>query len=137
MRRPVNWQLAWIGGTTRFLADLTAHSSSRGYRSCVALPTMTPAQRLEASTAAAHARRRRAEVCARLKAGQVSLAEVLEKAQTDPALAKLRVVALLEAMPGIGKAKADAVLGQCGISRSRRLRGLGPHQRGALLAAFK
>jgi ribosomal protein S13 len=49
---------------------------------------------------------------------------------------KMKVVAVLESMPGVGKVKARRTMDDIGISESRRLRGLGDQQRAALLETF-
>jgi len=72
----------------------------------------------------------------RLKYSQGSLAQVLEQARTDDVLGKLKVSSLLESLPGIGKIKARAIMAEIGISETRRLRGLGPHQARALVERF-
>jgi len=102
----------------------------------VALPPLTPEQRAAALEKAAAARQARAEVKNRLKYSQGSLAEVLGQARTDDALGKLKVSSLLESLPGIGKIKARAIMAEIGISETRRLRGLGPHQARALVERF-
>ena len=68
--------------------------------------------------------------------GSVSLGDLFEKADSDDIVGKLKVLALLESLPGIGKVKARRVMEDIGISESRRVRGLGEQQRKALLAAF-
>lgn len=102
----------------------------------MALPPLTPEQRAAALKKAAAARQARAEVKNRLKYSQGSLSEVLEQAQSDEVIGKLKVSALLESLPGIGKIKARAIMAEIGISESRRLRGLGPHQAKALVERF-
>jgi transposase len=102
----------------------------------VALPSLTPEQRAAALEKAAAARQARAEVKNRLKYSQGSLSEVLEQARTDDVLGKLKVASLLESLPGIGKIKARAIMAEIGISETRRLRGLGPHQAEALVERF-
>jgi transposase len=102
----------------------------------VALPPLTPEQRAAALEKAAAARQARAEVKNRLKYSQGSLAEVLEQAKSDDVLGKLKVSSLLESLPGIGKIKARAIMAEIGISETRRLRGLGPHQAEALVERF-
>ena len=54
----------------------------------------------------------------------------------DDVIGKLKVVALLESLPGVGKVKARAIMAEIGISESRRVRGLGPHQAAALIQRF-
>jgi len=51
-------------------------------------------------------------------------------------IGKLKVVALLESLPGVGKVKARAIMSEVGISETRRVRGLGPHQIKALVERF-
>ena len=102
----------------------------------MALPPLTPEQRAAALEKAAAARRARAELKQRLKAGTTSLADVLESGETDDAVGKMRVVALLEAMPGVGKVRAQKLIEELEISPSRKVRGLGAKQREALLKAF-
>jgi ribosomal protein S13 len=48
----------------------------------------------------------------------------------------MKVVEALEALPAIGPTKAQAIMTRLGISSSRRLKGLGMHQRAALLEVF-
>jgi len=102
----------------------------------VALPPLTPEQRSAALEKAAAARQVRAEVKNRLKYSQGSVAEVIEQSKTDEMIGKLKVSALLESLPGVGKIKARAIMAEIGISETRRLRGLGPHQAQALVERF-
>jgi hypothetical protein len=102
----------------------------------VALPQLTDEQRAAALEKAAAARRSRAELKERLKRGGTTLKQVLVDAETDEALAKLKVSALLEALPGVGKVRAAALMEQFEIAPSRRVRGLGERQRAALLNEF-
>jgi ribosomal protein S13 len=46
----------------------------------------------------------------------------------------MRVSALLESMPGVGKVRAAGIMEELGISPSRRVRGLGANQAAALRA---
>jgi hypothetical protein len=99
-------------------------------------PALTADQRQAALEKAAEARRARAELKERLKMGSVSLADLFDKAKSDEVVGKLKVLALLESLPGIGKVKARRVMSDIGISETRRVQGLGEQQRKALLAAF-
>jgi hypothetical protein len=99
-------------------------------------PTLTPEQRQAALEKAAVARRRRAEVKEKLKAGSLSLKELFDQGDSDEILAKLKVVSVLESLPGVGKVRARRLMEELDISESRRLRGLGRNQRDALLARF-
>ena len=102
----------------------------------MALPPLTPEQRAAALEKAAAARRARAELKVRLKSQGTSLAAVLDSGETDDAVGKMKVVAVLEAMPGVGKVRAQKLMEELEISPSRRLRGLGAKQREALLRQF-
>jgi hypothetical protein len=102
----------------------------------VALPPLTPEQRQAALEKAAAARRERAEVKSRLKHAQGSLADVISAGQRNDVIGKMKVSALLEAMPGVGKVRARQIMDELAISESRRVRGLGSKQASALVARF-
>jgi hypothetical protein len=99
-------------------------------------PSLTPEQRQAALAKAAEARRARAEIKERLKMGSITLAELLDTADSDDMVAGIKVLAVLESLPGVGKVKARRTMDEIGIADTRRLRGLGDQQRKALLAAF-
>jgi hypothetical protein len=96
-------------------------------------PALTAEQRQAALEKAAEARRTRAEVKAKLKAGSIGLGELFDQGTRDDALAKLKVVSVLESLPGVGKVQARRIMADLDISESRRLRGLGRNQREGLL----
>ena len=48
----------------------------------------------------------------------------------------MKVTALLEALPKVGKVKAQEIMTELEIAPTRRLRGLGDRQRRALLERF-
>ncbi|EKU47936.1 hypothetical protein C272_06865 [Brevibacterium casei S18] len=97
---------------------------------------MTPQQRSAALDKAFKARQVRAEVKAALKSGETDLAAVLQKAGKDEALAKMRVLDLLRSLPGVGDRRAEAAMEEVGIASSRRIKGLGVHQKNALLEKY-
>lgn len=99
-------------------------------------PALTPEQRQAALAKAAEARRVRAAVKERLKSGELSFPGVLELASRDELVAGIKVVAILESLPGVGKVTARRTMADVGIADSRRLRGLGDQQRKALLDSF-
>jgi len=99
-------------------------------------PSLTPEQRRAALAKAAAARRQRAEVKERLKAGEMTLEQLFRQAGDDGTLAKLKVLSMLESMPQTGKVKARRIMAELDISESRRLRGLGENQRRRLLERF-
>lgn len=102
----------------------------------MALPQLTDEQRAAALEKAAAARRARAELKDRLKRGGTNLSQVLKDAETDEVLGKMKVSALLEALPKVGKVKAQEIMTELEIAPTRRLRGLGDRQRKALLEKF-
>lgn len=95
-------------------------------------PELTAEQRAAAAAAAVVARRRRAEIRADLKAARIGLTDVLDIADSDDTVGRMKVVDLLRSMPGIGPARATDLIARIGISPTRRLRGLGRAQRSAL-----
>lgn len=100
-------------------------------------PALTPQQRADALVKAAHSRRARADVKAKVKAGLLGISDVLILAKSDAAVAKMRVSELLEALPGVGKIRAAAIMERLTISTPRRIQGLGIHQRAELISEFK
>lgn len=99
-------------------------------------PQLTDEQRKAALAKAADVRRRRADVKNRLKIGSMTLDEVLREADEDPMVAKIKVLTILESLPGIGKVNARRTLERLKIAESRRIAGLGHQQRKALLEVF-
>ena len=100
------------------------------------LPTLSPEQRAAALEKAAEIRKARAELKEQLKAGKTTLTKVLDRAESDEVVGKLKVSAVLQSMPGIGKVRATQIMEKLKIAESRRLRGLGDQQRKALLSEF-
>ena len=92
-------------------------------------PALSPDQRQAALEKAAAARRLRAELKEKLKMGSLTLKELLDQAVTDETVGKMKVLAVLESLPGLGKVKARRLMGEVGISETRRLQGLGDQQR--------
>ena len=87
----------------------------------MALRLLTDEERAAARDKATAARAARAEVKAKLRAAD------------DEALSRMKVSDLLESAPGIGKVRSAAIMEDIGIARTRRVRGLGVHQRKALI----
>jgi hypothetical protein len=100
------------------------------------LPELNDDARREALNKAAEARKLRAEMKQRLKAGEIDLNSVLNRAADDEVIAKTRVSEVLEALPKVGRVRARRLMERLDISSSRRLRGLGSNQRERLLAEF-
>lgn len=99
------------------------------------LPTLTDEQRREALAKAAEARKKRAELKEKLKTGQTALQDVLQM-RGDVIVGKMKVSAVLESLPGVGKVRARKLMERLDISASRRVRGLGAKQKEALLREF-
>jgi len=99
-------------------------------------PALSPEQRQAALAKAAEARRARAIVKDKLKSGELTLLQVLDIAAHDELVAGIKVLAILESLPGVGKVKARRAMTEIGIADTRRLRGLGDQQRKSLLASF-
>ena len=100
-------------------------------------PRLTEAERAAALERAAQARKARAQIKAELKSGKRTLEEVITLGKSDDFVGKMKVSALIEALPGVGKVRALAVMEKVGIAASRRIRGLGIHQTRDLLAEFQ
>ena len=94
-------------------------------------PALTPEQRAAALAKAAEARAARAELKNQLKLGSVTLSEALSS--NDSTVGKLKVLSLLESLPGVGKVKARKIVEEIGIADNRRVQGLGQQQKQALL----
>lgn len=102
----------------------------------MALPSLSPEQRAAALEKAAVARKARAEIKNNLKHGGMSLSDLLDAADKDDVIGKMKVSAVLEALPGIGKVRAAQTMDKLKIAESRRVRGLGDNQKRALLEEF-
>src|SRR5258706_9744865 len=100
----------------------------------MALPALSPEQRQAALQKAREARVARSDLLAGLKAGTLTLADALGR---DDDLARMTKVAqVVRAVPGVGKARAAAIMERAGIPAERRIGGLGARQREQLLAEF-
>lgn len=102
----------------------------------VTVPERSDAQRTAALERAQHVRTVQAEVKQLLKSGEVTLARVLDRAEDADEVARMRVSGVLRALPRIGPVRARRIMERLDIASSRRLGGLGPRQREALLEEF-
>jgi hypothetical protein len=100
------------------------------------LPDLSPEQRAAALEKAAAARKARAELRERLKSRGATVGDVLRQGENDEVIGKMRVSAVLESLPGVGKARAAKIMERLEISPTRRVRGLGANQRRALETEF-
>ena len=65
--------------------------------------------------------------------GSLTLKELLDQSAGDEVVAKMKVVSVLESLPGLGKVKARRLMDEIGISETRKVQGLGQQQRRRLL----
>ena len=98
----------------------------------MAIPKLSPEQRSKALAKAQKIRSERMEVRKQLKAGKLSLENVLNDAGNE-IYAKMRVKYLLESLPQIGKITALKLMDEIGIDEARRVQGLGSRQKAQLL----
>lgn len=96
-------------------------------------PVRTEEQRAAALVRALEVRRDRAWLRLELKSGRASGVAVVREAGRSDRWRGLRVRWLLESLPGIGPARADAIMLNLAITESRRLGGLTDRQRERLL----
>jgi len=87
-------------------------------------PVLTEVERAAALEKARISRSHRAEIKAEVRAGNLTVEQVVELSASDEAVAKMRVSELLESMSGVGKVRAISILDRLGISRTRRIMGL-------------
>jgi len=89
-------------------------------------PKLTMDERHANLELAKKARHERADAKAAISAGRISIFDAIN----DPrdSIQRMKVIELLEAIPGVGPARAALILEKRKISLSRRIAGLGPHQ---------
>ena len=83
----------------------------------------------------AEVRRERAALKQRLKAGEISPAEVLN--DVGNVTAKIRLFAFLKNCPGVGAVGARTLLRALGLSETKTIRSLGPVQKARILTALE
>ncbi|MCW1249147.1 DNA-binding protein [Acaricomes phytoseiuli] len=103
----------------------------------MSLKPLSARERAAALEKATAARAIRAQAKQKIKSGQLGMAQVIAAADRDEALGRLKVSELLESLPGVGQVRTGAIMEQLNIAQSRRLRGLGIHQRKALISWFE
>ena len=98
------------------------------------VPPSTNDERRENLKRAMASRKRQAEVKKQLKEGTLKVSDVLS--MEDEFIQNMKLFSLLKAIPGVGAAKAQAYMEKNHISKSKRLKGLGKHQRAALVEKY-
>lgn len=96
-------------------------------------PELSDEERAAALVKATAVRSARRVFKEELARGEMTLAQAISRAKADDALAGIRVHDLVQCLPGIGPKRASALMDDIGISRARRVRGLGTHQVQALV----
>ncbi len=99
-------------------------------------PQLSAEERTAALEKAKYSRQIRAAVKAKVKTGELTLADVFKQAESDLIVGKMRVADLLAALNGVGKIRSSAIMERLKISSTRRIQGLGKHQIAALIAEF-
>ena len=100
------------------------------------LPPLSPEARAAALEKAGRARQERAGIKNRLKAGKITMAEVIKDGKTGTVIGKMKVSDLLRSLPGVGDVRAAQIMDRLQIAENRRIQGLGANQREALEAEF-
>jgi hypothetical protein len=100
----------------------------------MALPTLTPEQRQASLAKAREARAARSAMLAGVKESSLTLADILGR--EDDIARRTKVNQVLRALPGVGQARAAAIMERAGIPSERRVGGLGARQRELLQAEF-
>ena len=100
-------------------------------------PEMSIEDRRRALQLSKESRQIRAQYKSKISSGELSFAQFLTIADSEPTLQKMRVKDLLESIPGYGKVRVENLMRKSEISPTRRVRGLGKKQRMALLDHFK
>ena len=97
----------------------------------MAVPNLSTEERAKALEKAQEMRTKRMELRKELKAGKVTLAEVLKR--EDEIVTRMKVKYLLESLTNVGKITAASLMEEIGINESRRVQGLGKRQLALLL----
>ena len=94
-------------------------------------PSLDPEERRRNAELAIAARRERSKIKSALKEGSLSLREIFDS--SSAAAQRMRVIELLTSLPQMGPLRAESLMEKVGISRTRRIAGLGVRQRRELL----
>jgi guanylate kinase len=94
-------------------------------------PSLDPEARRRNAELAIAARRERSKIKSALKEGSLSLREIFDS--SSAAAQRMRVIELLTSLPQMGPLRAESLMEKVGISRTRRIAGLGVRQRRELL----
>lgn len=82
---------------------------------------------------AREARAARSEMLKALRAGEITVGNIVsEEYKDNPVAQKVFVSTVLYAVPGLGKTRARGILEEMGLHERRRISSLGAHQRARL-----
>ena len=101
----------------------------------VAAPERSLVQRMEALQRANEIRTRRAQLKRDLKAGRLSIHDLL--LEPPEYIGTAKVFDMLLAVPKYGRVKANRILNQCRISPSKTIGGLSERQRSELISQLR
>lgn len=102
----------------------------------MAVPKISDEDRKKALEKAQKVRKERAALREEMKAGNLTMKEVIDRKAED-IVGGMRVKYVLESMPGIGKVRAKEIMDLVGIDENRKVKGLGSRQVTALLERLK
>ncbi len=71
-----------------------------------------------------------------MKAGKLSLGDVLDTADSDELVKKTKILSIVKALPGVGVVRAAQLLENARVDPARRVGGLGARQRQALIDGY-
>lgn len=89
-------------------------------------PTLSKADRVIAGRKAVQARKVRSEIKSKLSSGELSIFELFDD-KREPIL-RMKLSDALKAVPGIGEKRLENIFAKTGISKSRRIAGVGRKQ---------
>jgi len=89
-------------------------------------PTLTSAERAAAGVKAIEARRERALVKERLATGEISLFDLFRDERD--CILRMKLLDALISVPGVGQKRVDSIFERTGISKRRRIGGVGAKQ---------
>lgn len=103
-----------------------------GYRSRMASSSQSESNEREAALElAGRIRRTRESLVEKVRAGSVELRQILDS--EDPLIRTIKVVTVIENLPGLGKVKARRILDEVGVSPNLKIEHLDSDRRSDLL----
>jgi len=97
-------------------------------------PKLSKRFRRKAGKKAVAARQERAKIKSEIASGEINFFELLDNPST--AIARMKMVDLLQSVPGIGQIRAESIMDRAKISHSRRIGGVGHRQLAHLRQEF-